>query len=63
MNTFLADGVHAEGIELSKVIIALDDWGGAYRTTQDVTVTAAGVKLLQTFGDYKIQVGDVVPKG
>ena len=26
-------------------------------------VTAAGVGLLQTFGDYQVQVGDVIPKG
>ena len=63
LNTFLANSFHAEGIDLSKIIISFDDLGGAYRTTKDVTVTAAGVGLLQTFGDYQIQVGDVVPKG
>ena len=63
LNTFLANSFHAEGIDLSKIIISFDDLGGAYRTTKDVTVTAAGVGLLQTFGDYQIQAGDVVPKG
>ena len=63
LNTFLANSFHAEGIDLSKIIISFDDLGGTYRTTKDVTVTSAGVGLLQTFGDYQIQVGDVIPKG
>ena len=63
LNTFLANSFHAEGIDLSKIIISFDDLGGTYRTTKDVTVTAAGVGLLQTFGDYQVQAGDVVPKG
>ena len=63
LNTFLANSFHAEGIDLSKIIISFDDLGGTYRTTKDVTVTAAGVNLLQTFGDYQVQVGDVIPKG
>lgn len=63
LNTFLANSFHAEGIDLSKIIISFDDLGGTYRVTQDVTVTAAGVNLLHTFGDYQIQVGDVIPAG
>lgn len=65
LNTFLANTFHAEGIDLSKIIISFDDLGGAYRVkAQDgVTVTAEGVKLLQSFGDYQVQVGDVIPKG
>lgn len=63
LNTFLANTFHAEGIDLSKIIISFDDLGGTYRVTEDVTVTQAGVDLLQTFGDYQVQVGDVIPKG
>lgn len=63
LNTFLANTFHAEGIDLSKIIISFDDLGGTFRVTEDVTVTEAGVKLLQTFGDYQVQVGDVIPKG
>lgn len=63
LNTFLANTFHAEGIDLSKIIISFDDLGGTFRVTDDVTVTDAGVKLLQTFGDYQVQVGDVIPKG
>ena len=63
LNTFLANTFHAEGIDLSKIIISFDDLGGTFRVTEDVTVTNAGVKLLQTFGDYQVQVGDVIPKG
>ena len=63
LNTFLANTFHAEGIDLSKIIISFDDLGGTFRVTEDVTVTKAGVDLLQTFGDYQVQVGDVIPKG
>ena len=65
LNTFLANTFHAEGIDLSKIIISFDDLGGAYRVTETdgVTVTDKGVKLLQTFGDYQVQVDDVIPKG
>lgn len=63
LNTFLANTFHAEGIDLSKIIISFDELGGTYRVTEDVTVTKAGVDLLQTFGDYQVQVGDVIPKG
>ena len=63
LNTFLANTFQAEGIDLSKIIISFDELGGTYRVTKDVTVTQTGVDLLQTFGDYQIQVGDVIPKG
>lgn len=63
LNTFLANTFHAEGIDLSKIIISFDDLGGTFRTTKDVTVTEAIAGRLQTFGDYQVQVGDVIPKG
>lgn len=63
LNTFLANTFHTEGIDLSKIIISFDELGGTYRVTEDVTVTKAGVDLLQSFGDYQVQEGDVIPKG
>lgn len=63
LNTFLANTFHAEGIDLSKIIISFDDLGGAYRTTQDVTVTQPILNKLQLFGDYQVNVGDTIPKG
>lgn len=63
LNTFLANTFHAEGIDLSKIIVSFDDLGGAYRVTEDVTVTQPMVNKLQTFGDYQVTVGDVIPKG
>lgn len=63
LNTFLANTFHAEGIDLSKIIISFDDLGGAYRTTTDVTVTQDILNKLQLFGDYQVQVGDVIPEG
>jgi len=63
LNTFLANTFHAEGIDLSKIIISFDDLGGAYRTTKDVTVTQPILNKLQLFGDYQVNVGDTIPKG
>lgn len=63
LNTVLAQNFHNEGIDLSSIIVSFDDLGGTYRTTEDVTVTDAGVSLLQTYGDYQVQTGDVIPKG
>lgn len=63
LNTFLANTFHAEGIDLSKIIISFDDLGGTFRTTKDVTVTDTIAKRLQSFGDYQVQVGDIIPKG
>lgn len=65
LNTFLAQTFHTEGIDLSKIIISFDDLGGAYRVTADdgITVTGKALTTLQAFGDYQIQVGDVIPKG
>ena len=63
LNTFLANTFHAEGIDLSKIIISFDDLGGTYRVKEDVTVTAAMLPTLQAFGDYQTQEGDVIPKG
>lgn len=63
LNTFLANTFHAEGIDLSKIIVSFDDLGGAYRTTADVTVTTQIASKLQTFGDYQVQAGDIIPKG
>lgn len=63
LNTFLANTFHAEGIDLSKIIISFDDLGGTYRVKQDVTVTEAIKTKLQSFGDYQVEVGDIIPKG
>lgn len=65
LNTFLANTFHAEGIDLSKIIISFDDLGGTYRVTAEegVTVTATALKTLQAYGDYQIQEGDIIPQG
>lgn len=63
LNTFLANTFNAQGIDLSKIIISFDDLGGTYRVKQDVTVTEAIKTKLQTFGDYQVEVGDIIPKG
>lgn len=65
LNTFLANTFHAEGIDLSKIIISFDDLGGAYRVKDEngVTVTKKALETLQAFGDYQIQEGDVIPQG
>jgi hypothetical protein len=63
LNTFLANTFHNEGIDLSKIIISFDDLGGTYRVTEDTTVTNAILDKLQIFGDYQVQIGDIIPKG
>lgn len=63
LNTFLANTFNAQGIDLSKIIISFDDLGGTYRVTQDVTVTEPIKTKLQSFGDYQVEVGDIIPKG
>lgn len=65
LNTFLANTFHAEGIDLSKIIISFDDLGGTYRVTAEegVTVTKKALGTLQAYGDYQIQEGDIIPQG
>ena len=63
LNTFLANTFHAEGIDLSKIIISFDDLGGTYRVTEDTTVTQQILDKLQIFGDYQVQIGDIIPEG
>lgn len=63
LNTFLANTFNAQGIDLSKIIISFDDLGGTYRVTEDVTVTEAIKTKLESFGDYQVEVGDIIPKG
>ena len=63
LNTFLANTFHAEGIDLSKIIISFDDLGGTWRVKEDVTVTQKIKEKLQSFGDYQVEVGDIIPKG
>lgn len=63
LNTFLANTFHAQGIDLSKIIISFDDLGGTWRVKQDVTVTEEIKTKLQSFGDYQVEVGDIIPKG
>lgn len=63
LNTFLANTFHNEGIDLSKIIISFDDLGGTFRVTEDTEVTEGILAKLQTFGDYQVQIGDIIPKG
>ena len=65
LDTLLANTFHAEGIDLSKIIISFDDLGGTYRVTDEegVTITKAGAEKLQAFGDYQVEEGDIIPKG
>jgi hypothetical protein len=63
LNTFLANTFHNEGIDLSKIIISFDDLGGTYRVTEDTQVTKEILNKLQIFGDYQVQIGDIIPKG
>src|SRR5699024_3474735 len=51
-------------LDLSDRIISFDDLGGIWKLTEDVELTdEQSLKTFQTFGDYQIQIGDLIPKG
>ena len=43
--------------------MSFDDLGGVYKLTDDVTITEqATINYFRTFGDYQIEIGDIIPK-
>ena len=42
----------------------IDDLGGVFKVTEDITISdQASVDYFRTFGDYQIEIGDIVPEG
>src|SRR5699024_4291144 len=64
LDTKLANTYQVNGLDLSDRIISFDDLGGIWKLTEDVELTdEQSLKTFQTFGDYQIQIGDLIPKG
>ena len=63
LDTKLANTFQNAGLDLSNKIISFDDLGGVYKLTKDVTIAEkATVEFFRTFGDYQIEIGDIIPK-
>lgn len=63
LNTKLANTFASEGIDISKRIISFEDLGGAFRATEDITLSAEAVKAFRELGDYQTTASDIIPKG
>ena len=63
LNTKLANTFASEGIDISKRIISFEDLGGAFRATEDITLSAEAVKDFRELGDYQTTATDIIPKG
>lgn len=63
LNTKLANTFASEGIDISKRIISFEDLGGAFRATEDITLSAEAVKAFRELGDYQTTATDIIPKG
>ena len=64
LDTKLASTYQVEGLDLSDRIISFDDLGGVFKVKADITISEqASVDYFRTFGDYQIEIGDIVPEG
>lgn len=64
LNTKLAQTFQVAGLDVSRRIISFDDLGGVYRAKSDITIENADtIKYLKGYGDYQIEVGDIIPEG
>lgn len=64
LDTKLANTYQVEGLDLSDRIISFDHMGGIWKVTKDVTIANEDtVQYFRAFGDYQINVGDLVPAG
>lgn len=61
LDTKLANTFQANGIDLSSHIISFDELGGVYKTTKDVKVTELIKKKLEAYGDYQVEIDDIIP--
>lgn len=68
MKTYLLDSKIAQaynvaGIDVSSRIMSFDDLGGAFKVTEDVTITdQKSLEYFQSMGDYQIALNDVIFK-
>lgn len=64
LNTEIANTFQVAGLDITDRIISFDDLGGVYKLDQDVTITEQDtVEMFKTYGDYQIEIGELVPEG
>lgn len=64
LDTKIANTFQIKGLDVSDRIISFDDLGGVFKTTEDITINAPEtLAFLQSYGDYQVAIGDVVPEG
>lgn len=63
LNTVVANTFQEAGLDITNHIISFDDLGGVYKITKDVEIkTKKTVDYFKSFGDYQVEIGDIVPK-
>ena len=63
LGTQIANTFQIAGLDITQHILSFDDLGGVYKLTDDVTITEqATINYFRTFGDYQIEIGDIIPK-
>lgn len=64
LNTQVANTFNINGLDITDKIISFDKLGGAWRVTQEVTISdQATVDGLRIYDDYQVELGDIVPEG
>lgn len=64
LDTKIANTFQASGIDFTDHVISFDDLGGVFKTTEDITLSESDtITYLRGFGDYQVQIGDVIPAG
>ena len=63
LDTRLANTFQVAGLDLSNRIISFDDLGGVFKVQEDIEITDPdSVAFFRTFGDYQVEIGDMVPE-
>ena len=63
LDTKIANTFQVSGLDLTNKIISFDDLGGVYKLTKDVKISnKKTVEFFNSFGNYQIAIGDVIPK-
>jgi len=63
LDTKIANTFQVAGLDFMQRVCSFDDLGGAWRLTDDITVDQDFVNLARAYGDYQVDVGDIIEKG
>lgn len=64
LDTKIANTFQTKGIDFTSKIISFEDLGGVYKTTDQITISAPEtIAKFRAYGDYQIEIGDILPKG